>query len=215
MSAFERQDNDQQARIRRVVLNPWSVQNIIYELIKLNLLHNNPLDDGFVIPEKYSVDEDKSKIYLGIAYDWKSNKSSKRPAVFIQRGDAVAQTVPIRGVIAHNLQEGVSTKLAITSMQVLVKVIHTDVGAAEQLATWLRNSLLTYQIEIQEDFCLRQLRVQALTPPRVYEEAKENFEVTIVINVVFDENNRVQRDALRLKTVSAALFDAVGQPFQT
>ena len=59
------------------------------------------------------------------------------------------------------------------------------------------------------------MRVQALTPPKVYEEAKENFEVTIVISITFDENFRVQRDALRLKTVTSALFDELGQPFQT
>jgi hypothetical protein len=215
MTPFERQDSDPKTKIRRVTLNPWSVQNIVYELVKLQFLRNNPLDDGFIVPEKYSLDEDVSQIYLGIAYDWKANKSSKRPAIFIQRDTATAQTTPIRGTIGHNLQEGITTKLAMTSMAVLVKVIHTDVGAVEQLATWIRNNLLTYQIEIQEDFCLRQMRVQAMTPPKPYEEAKENFEVTIVINITFDENFRVQRDALRLKTVSSVLFDNLGQPFQT
>ena len=213
MTAYERQDSDSQTRIRNFTFNPWNVQNVVYELVKLNLLRSNPLDDGFIIPEKYDVDPNKSQIYLGISYDWKSDKSSKRPAIFIQRDTATANISPIRQTISTNTAESITTKLAITGLPIYVKVIGTDVGTTEQLATWIRANLLTYQLEIQQDFAFRQFRVTAMTAPRVHEEAKENFEITIVINTIFDENFKIQQDALRLKTISANIYDAIGQPF--
>ena len=112
-----------------------------------------------------------------------------------------------------NVMESVRTKMAITELPIVIKVINTDIGQVEQLASWIRNMLLTYQLEIQNDFCLRRFRVRSMTSPKIYEEAKENFEVGIVLDVVFDENFQVQQDALRLKTVSSEILNTIGQSF--
>ncbi len=210
---FNRQDDDPKGETKFFTFNPWSVQNVVFELVKLHMLRNNPMDDGFIIAQKYTTDPDTSQIHLGISYDWDNKAPKKRPAVFIQRDSAQAHTVPIRQTTQLDVKDSVTTKLSITTMPVYIKVIGTSVGDTEQLATWIRNAFLAYQLEIQQDFCFRRFRLQGMSPPRIYNDDKENFEVTIAIETVFDENFKVQREALRLKTVAFAVFDAVGRPF--
>ena len=161
---YERQEADPKSETKFFTFNPWAVQNVVYELVKLHLSRNNPLDDGFIIAQKYSPNPEESQIHLGISYDWDAKAPKKRPAIFIQRDNAQAYRAPIRQTISSNIQDSITTKLSITTMPVYIKVIGTSVGDTEQLATWIRNSFLAYQLEIQQDFCFRRFRLQGHGP---------------------------------------------------
>lgn len=206
---YQREDNDPKSVTRFLVMSPWSVQNIVLEIVRLYMLKNDPYDDGFNFSQRYDLDTSKSGIFLDVGYNWNAESVKKRPAIFIQRDAAHTSSPTLGGSIGRNVPDSTNTKLSVTQMGVKVKCLATNLGFIEQLAGWVRNAFLSYQIEIQRDFGFRKFRLVVMSPPTINDEDKEIFEVTLMLDVCFDENFTIQQEALRLKTVSFAVFDAI------
>jgi len=208
-SPYTREEKDPRSVTRFLVMSPWSVQNIVLEVVRLYMLKNNPYDDGFNFSQRYDLDQTKSGIFLDMAYNWNAESVKKRPSIFIQRDAAHTSTPTLGNSINRNVPEAINTKLAVTQMGIRVKCLATNLGFIEQLAGWIRNAFLSYQVEIQRDFGFRKFRLVTISPPSISDEDKEIFEVSLLLDVAFDENFTIQQEALRLKTVSFSVFDSI------
>lgn len=193
-----------------LILNAWSVQGIVFELIT-NFMARVPADSiGYSFSAKYDRDPTKSGIFVDIAYNWNAQATGKRPAIFIQRGDesfkspTMGQTVSHRGIKDSEIQ-----RLTICSVPIIVRVIASPIGFCEQLAEYIKGPLLQYRHEIQNDFKLRQFKVEGMSAPKVYTEVKDNFVVDLEIATMFDDGWIIKGDDLKLKTVGRLIFDGI------
>lgn len=191
-------------------LNAWSVQNIVYELLINYMTVNLPEALGFNFLARYDKDQTKSGILVDIAYNWDAARAGKRPAIFIQRGDwdlthpTMGQSISLGG-----MKDSENEKLSINMVPIIIKVIASPIGFAEQLAEYVRQPLIYYQNEIRRDFNFRRFRVKEISKPQIYVEAKEYFVIMISIEVAFDEGWIIKGDDLKLKTIGRVIFDSI------
>lgn len=211
VSPYVRELDERDERV--MVLTPWTVQNICYEVLKNYMLENPPQNEGYRFSQKYSADELESGITLDIAYHYKDTVVQKRPAIYVSRGETTFKQPTINQTIGlHNI-ESEKTKYALLEMPILIAVVATNVGFAEQLAEYVFKIFMRFQETIRRDFCLRQFKLVTLGQPTLYLESKDHFVVNIMIQSAFDMDAVIKGDDLKLKTVSYTVFTScVEQP---
>jgi hypothetical protein len=204
VSPYNRELAERDERV--MVLTPWTVQNICYEIIKNYMLTNPPQSQGYKFAQTYDVDDLKTGIALEIAFNYKDVSVQKRPAVFVSRGETAFRFPTINQMIGANPRESEKTKYAMLEMPINVAVLATNVGFAEQLAEYIFTAFLRFQEVIKKDFCLRQFKLVTLSAPQIYLESKDHFVINILLDAVFDMGTVVKGDDLKLKTVSYQIF---------
>lgn len=209
ISKQDRELSDIAAEKKKLNLNPWTVQNIVYELVQNHLLTNDPKEMGFTFGQKYDTQKEKSQIDLEIAFNWKPDTASKRPAIFISRGSAAISYNTIGGTIGSNSPESQTYKSALISLPVSVMVVANPVGFVEQLADYIKYPLMYWSQIIQCDFGFTKFRLTSIGKPQIYVEAKDNFIIELALQIEYRDNWVIQGDDLKLKTFSAMIFDSV------
>lgn len=202
---------DEQAAQEPILqFNAWTAQNIVFELIRNYFVANSPESLGFPIQHKFDPDPMKSEIFLDISYNYSVVTASKRPAIFIGRDDLLIRN-PTMGqrVGRGNPSESESSRLTINSVPVRITVIAHPVMLTELLAEYVKQPLLYFQQEILHDFALRRFRLTQISRPEIMVEQKDNFKITLMVDIVFDEGWVIKRHDLKLKTVSMDLFDKI------
>jgi hypothetical protein len=198
--------NDTQ--IPRLSFNAWTAQNIVFELIRNYFLANTPASLGFPIQHKFDLDPLKSEIFLEISYNYSAVTASKRPAIFIGRDDLriISPTIG-QHLGPGRYRDSETSRLTINQVPVKIVVISHPVMLAELLAEYVKQPLLYFQQEILNDFGLRRFRLVNISKPEVMAEQKDNFRITLSVEIAFDEGWVIKRDDLKLKTVSRDIFD--------
>lgn len=203
-TAYEREKDFQDERV--IVLTPWTVQNICYEVIKNYMIANPPQKQGYKFSQKYDIDEFKTDIFLDIAFNFKDTVVQKRPGIFVARGPAEFKFPTLNQMIGSNPEESKKTKYAMVSMPLNINVVGTNVGFTEQLAEYIFKIFLNYQEIIRDDFCIRQFALQQLTSPQLYLESKDHFLISIGILSTFDMGVTIKGDDLKLKNIQYKIF---------
>lgn len=196
---------------KEIVLTPWTVQNICYEVIKNYMTVNPPQKEGYRFTQTYDPDDLKTGISLEIAYHYKDVVIQKRPGIYVSRGDTVFKFPTMNQVTALNPRDSGKTRFAMLDMPINLAVVATNVGFAEQLAEYVFKIFLRYQEVIRDDFCIRQFKLVALSAPELYLESKDHFVVNIQLMVTFDMGATITRDDLRLKTVAYAVYTSCAE----
>jgi hypothetical protein len=209
VSPYVRESLEQDERI--MVLTPWTVQNICYEIIKNYMLENPPQKEGYKFTQTYAADDFETGIALEIAYHYKDAVIQKRPAIYVSRGDVTVQFPTINQTIGANHKDSEKTKLAILQMPINLAVVATNIGFAEQLAQYIFRIFLRYQEVIRDDFCLRQFKLVSIGQPILYLESKDHFVVNVQLQAVFDMGSVIKRDDLRLKTITYTVFTSCAE----
>jgi hypothetical protein len=189
-----------------MVLTPWTVQAICYEVLKNYMTTNTPQSQGYAFAQKYDPDPVLSDIGLDMSFNFKDDIVQKRPGIFVSRGDVEFDTPTIKQAIGHNAPESTWEQYALLRMPVNLAVIGTNVGFTEQLAQYVFNVFLRYRKIIQEDFCLRAVKLVRLSAPSIYPESKDHFVVNVSLNTAFDMGTVIKGDDLKLKTVAYTIF---------
>lgn len=190
-------------------LNPWNVQQIVYKIIQTFMLSNDPKKMGYTFDQKYAIKKEDSQIDLEIAFNYKADTASKRPAIFIARANADIRYPTMRNLVGMNPAESEQFKLAMISLPITVSVVAGPVGFVEQLADYVKQALMYFAQNIQNDFGFARFRLVSIATPKFYLESKENFVVELALQVEYNDNWVVRGDHLKLKTFSAAIFDSV------
>jgi hypothetical protein len=196
---------------RVMVLTPWTVQNICYEIVKNYMLENSPQKEGYVFSQTYDLDETKSGIAIEIAYHYKDSVIQKRPAIYVSRGQGVYTFPTINQLIGINAKESEKARFAIITMPVNLSVVATNVGFAEQMAEYVFKIFFRYQEIIKKDFCLRQFKLLTIDPPMLYLESKDHFVVNITLQAVFDLGTVIKGDHLKIKTITHTVFTSCSE----
>jgi hypothetical protein len=189
-----------------MVLTPWTVQNICYEVLKNYMTVNLPQNEGYAFTQKYSPDDTESDISLEIAYHYKDAVVQKRPGIFVSRGETSFRFPTLNQMIGSNSKESEKSKYTLVEMPVNLAVVATNVGFVEQLAEYVFKVFLRYQEVIRNDFCLRQLKLASLSAPTLYLESKDHFVVNVLLMSAFDMGAVIRGDDLKLKTISYSVF---------
>lgn len=198
-----------------LVLTPWTVQSICFEVLKNYMTDNSPQQAGYKFSQSYDPDDFKSEIALEIAYHYKDAVIQKRPGIYVSRGETMFSYPTINQTIASNPRESEKTKLATVQMPVNFAVVATNVGFAEQLAEYVFKVFLYFQELIRNDFCLRQFKLVSLGPPSLYLESKDHFLVNVMLQVAFDMGTVIKGDHLKIKTISHTVFtNCAEQPLE-
>lgn len=193
----------------RLHLNPWNVQNIVYEIIQNHFITNNPRECGYTFDQQYNKIKEQSQIALEISYNWKADIASKRPAVYVARGNAEIKYPTMGNTVGQNARDSEEDKLALVSLPISVMVAASPVGFAEQLADYVKQPLMYWSQIIQCDFGFQRFRLTSIGKPQIYVEAKDNFVVELALQIEYSDNWIVRGDDLKLKTFSATIFDSV------
>lgn len=204
VSPYNRERGEKDERI--MVLTPWTVQNICYEILKNYMIENPPQQEGYIFAQKYDPDQFKTDISLNIAYHYSDAVVQKRPAIFVNRGDVTFTFPTLNQQIGGNSLESEKTKYSMLQMPITLAVIATNVGFAEQLAEYIFKIFLRHQETIRRDFCLRQFKLVNMSPPTLYLESKDHFVISVNLLAVFDMGAVIKGDDLKLKTVSYTVF---------
>jgi hypothetical protein len=189
-----------------MVLTPWTVQNICYEVLKNYMTVNTPQNEGYAFTQSYNPDELETGISLEIAYHYKDTVIQKRPGIYVSRGETNFRFPTLNQLVGSNPRESEKSRYAMLEMPVNLAVVATNVGFTEQLAEYVFKIFLRYQEVIKNDFCLRQLKLVSLSEPTLYLESKDHFVVNVLLQSVFDMGAIIKGDDLKLKTVSYAIF---------
>lgn len=192
--------------VREMVLTPWTVQNICYEVLKNYMTVNTPQNEGYAFAQKYSPDDLESDISLEIAYHYKDAVIQKRPGIFVSRGETSFRFPTLNQMIGGNSKESEKSKYTLVEMPINLAVVATNVGFVEQLAEYVFKVFLRYQEVIRNDFCLRQLKLVSLSAPALYLESKDHFVVNTLLMSAFDMGAVIRGDDLKLKTISYSVF---------
>jgi hypothetical protein len=195
----------------RLILTPWTVQNICYELAANYMLSNDPRSQGYVFGQRYDRDPRKSEIFLDIAYNYRDDVAQKRPAVFISRGDVKYSYPTFNQQIGGNSRNSEKSKLGVVQMPVQVTVVGTNIGFTEQFAEYVSRVFIDHAEEIRHDFFMRAFRLETMSAPTLYLESKEHFAVTLNLNTSFDMSFTITGDHLKLKTVSFSVFTSCAE----
>jgi len=204
ISPFMREAEDSDKRA--IVLTPWTVQNICYELLSNYMQDNPPQALGYSFSQKYDTDPLKTTIFLDIAYNYKDSVVQKRPAIFVTRGPATFKYPTMNQAITQNYKESEVGKMAIVMMPLTIDVIATNVGFTELVAQYVYSIFLKLREVVKNDFNLRQFIMTGLSQPVLYQESKDHFKVSISIDTAFDMGYIIKGDDLKLKTVSYTVF---------
>jgi hypothetical protein len=196
---------------KNLVLTPWTVQNICYEMAANYMLANDPRAQGFVFSQRYHRDPKKSEVFLDLAYNYKDDVVQKRPAVFVSRGEAKYNYPTFNQQIGGDSRNSEKAKLSILEMPIVVTVVGTNVGFAEQFAQYLSRVYLDHAEEIRRDFFLRKFRLESMTTPTLYLESKEHYAVSLNLYTAFDMGFTITGDHLKLKTVSFTVFTSCAE----
>lgn len=191
---------------RTIVLTPWTVQNICYEVLKNYMTANSPQSQGYRFSQKYDPDELKTGIGLEIAYHYKDSVIQRRPSIYVARGDTTFSFPSINQMIGGNNKESEIERFGMLTMPLDVSVVATNIGFAEQLAEYVFKIFFRYQEVIKKDFCIRQFKLVNLSAPMLYLESKDHFVVTVQMQVVFDMGAVIKGDDLKLKTAAYTIF---------
>ena len=198
-----------------MVLTPWTVQNICYEVIKNYMTENPPQKEGYAFNQTYNPDDTKTGIGLDIAYHYKDSVIQKRPAIYVQRGEGEFKFPTIGRLIGENSKESEKMHFGMINMPIILAVVATNVGFAEQLAEYIFKIFMRYQEVIKEDFHLRQFKLVSVGAPTLYLESKEHFAINVMLQAVFDMGMVVKGDHLKLKTITYTVFTSCAeQPLQ-
>jgi hypothetical protein len=209
VSASQRELQERDERI--MVLTPWTVQNICYEVLRNYMLENTPQAEGYQFSQKYDTDDIKTGIGLEIAFHYKDVVIQKRPGIYISRGETAFKFPTLNQVIGVNPKESEKTRLGILEMPINISVVATNVGFAEQLAEYVFKIFLRFQEVIKNDFCLRQFKLVSLGQPQLYLESKDHFVINILLEAVFDMGAVIKGDDLKLKKVSYTVFTSCAE----
>lgn len=199
-------------------LNPFRVQNIVYEILQNHLLVNKPKDLGFSFDQVYDKDETKSKIFLDLSHNWKASTPQKRPAVFIYRGDAAYNLGPhpLGSKAKYDVAESLVVEMTKVKMQVMLNCIAGPVGFAENFADYIKYPFLYFWDNIQREYCFDVFKLVNISAPEQFSvDAKDTFSVKLTIATEFHDMWAIQQDALKLKTVSTHVYtDASEKPLE-
>jgi hypothetical protein len=204
ISPYIRESDEKDSRV--MVLTPWTVQNICFEILKNYMMENSPQSDGYKFSQKYDEDDYTSGISLEIAYHYKDDIIQKRPGLYVSRGPVEFKFPTINQLIGAVPQESEKMRYAMISMPINISVVATNVGFVEQLAEYVFNIFLRYQEVIKRDFCIRQFKLVSMDAPRIYLESKDHFMVNILLLAVFDMGAVIKGDDLKLKKISYTIF---------
>jgi len=193
---------------KAIILTPYNVNNIVFELVRNWMLANDPEELGYRICEKYTTDCD-SGIYLNVGYDWDPKTVGKRPAVIVRRGAAQTQAPTMGQNFELCPPESQKRKNYFIAMPLFVQVIGKSIGHVEQLAAYLSEPFLQFEEQIRCDFRLRRFRLLNITEPSIFKEDKEHFIVVLHLDIVFDQGWIIKGDDLKLKTVSKVIFESI------
>jgi len=205
----QRELNDQ---VRpQLVLTPWVVQNIVYELIANHFASNDPAQMGYTFEQRYNPSKEKSQIFLDIAYNWKADVANKRPGIFVERGEASYNSPTMKQLIGSNIAESETDHFAYVTLPISVTVVAGPVGFVEQLADYVKYPFLYFSQQIQNDFCFQKFRMKKLGAPKLLEnlDAKDHFSIEIPLEIVFIDSWRITGDHLKLKTISLDIIDKI------
>jgi hypothetical protein len=189
-----------------MVLTPWTVQNICYEILKNYMTINPPQKEGYKFSQVYDPNELKTGISLNIAYHYNDVVIQKRPGLYVYRGEANFAFPTINQTVGLNSRESEKTRYSMVQMPINIAVVATNVGFAEQLAEYVFKIFLRYQEVIKDDFCIRQFKLVSLSQPSIYLESKDHFVVNVNILAVFDMGATIRADHLKLKTIAYTIF---------
>jgi hypothetical protein len=203
-SAYRREEDSKDER--EMVLTPWTVQNICYEVIKNYMMSNPPQKQGYRFAQTYDPDDLKTGIALEIAFAYKDTVVQKRPAIYVGRGDASYQFPTINQTLGGNAKESEKVRFGMVQMPINISVIATNVGFAEQLTEYVSRIFFNYQEVIKNDFCIRQLKLANISPPSLYLESKDHIVISITLLATFDLTAVIKGDDLKLKTVAYTIF---------
>ena len=206
-----REREEQDTRI--LVLTPWTVQNICYEILKNYMILNTPQSLGYRFTQAYDPDDLLTGISLQIAYHYKDDVIQKRPGVYVSRGEATFTYPTINQTVALNHKESEKTKNSIVQLPLNIAVVGTNVGFAEQLGEYVYKIFLNHAENIRNDFMFRRFKLSSVSQPTLYLESKDHFVVNISLETAFDMGTLIKGDDLKLKTVSYTVFTScVEQP---
>lgn len=209
LSAQEFENQIKKADAPVLFLNPWAIQNIVYEVITNFYLNNDPKDFGFGFNQRYNSDPTKTTIFVDMAYNWQKSNQDKRPAVFIERGDVDIRQPTMGGTIESDIKESIETRMTVNTMVIKVSVLGTNLGLTESLTEYTKQALISFRQEIQRDFKLRRFRLIKISSPKNIVEPKDHFVVELIIEVIFDEGWAVQGDDLKVKSFGREIYDKV------
>jgi hypothetical protein len=208
-STEQREKEENPKECMRLVLTPWSVQNIAYELVKLHFLTNDPKEQGFRFNHKFSEDPKQSEIHLDLGFNFDSAAVNKRPAVFVLRRPVQTSPVVMNQTIGYRAWNSEKQKHVLNYMGLDILCVATNVGFAEELARFVRNPFIHYQEQIQQEFGFRRFRLAQMGAPQYAKESKEHFIVPLTLETVFDENWVVRGDNLKIKSIPMKIFTSV------
>lgn len=205
----EREELARKEAINKLRVTPFNVLNIVYELLGNWMSANSPVEEGYPFQHKYNIDPTKSDIFMDISYNWKTQATGKVPAIFIQRGNVELKSPTMQQAVNHRPKESIDERVVFNEFTVTINCIATNVGFAEEFADYVKQPLLLYRQEIQQAFKLRKFALKGVSAPSIYLESKDNFIVSLSIDVAYDENWIIQRDDLKIKTIGRVIFDGI------
>jgi len=204
VSPYDRETEEQD--VREMVLTPWTVQNICYEVLKNYMTENSPQKEGYRFSQAYDPDDIKTGIGLEIAYHYKDAVIQRRPGIYVSRGETAFSFPTLNQQIGGNTADSEKMRYSLVQMPINLAVVATNIGFVEQLAEYVFKIFLRYQEVIKNDFCIRQFKLATLSQPSLYLESKDHFVVNVVLQSVFDMGAVIRGDDLRLKTVAYTIF---------
>jgi hypothetical protein len=207
VSPFQREESFCSEKAKKLIVSPWIVQNICYELLANYMLVNDPKKQGYVFSQRYMRDVRATEIFLDLGLNYRDDVVQKRPAIFVTRGAAQFVFPTLNQQIGGNSAESAKNKLAIVRMPVLITFIATTVGFVEQLSEYACGAFLHYAEQIRNDFFFRNFKLDSVAQPGLYLESKDHFAVTATITTDFDMGFTITGDHLKLKTVGMAIFN--------
>ena len=101
-------------------------------------------------------------------------------------------------------------------MPVVVSCVAAEPFAVvENLAEYVKQPLLYFRKEVEQDFGIRRMMVSEITPPKLDGSGKNNFVVEILMDIVFDEGWSITRESMKMRRMGVDFFDDVMRPLQS
>ena len=197
-------------------LNAYNVTRIVYEVIRLYMANNTAESVNIPLNQKYNIDSTKSDILLDVGYNWRTKDMSKVPAIYVARGDLTFQYPTLGHSISYNDKTGGDTRTALSKMPIIISCIAAEpVAVVENLAEYVKQPLLYFRKEVQNDFGIRSLVLEQITKPKLLSEGKNNFIIEVVLEVTFNDTWVITRDSLILKRIGVDIYDNLAENFQS
>jgi hypothetical protein len=214
VSPFYRGLSSCEEKERKIIMSPWIVQNICFELLANYMLANDPKAQGYTFSQRYARDARESDIFLDIALNYRDDVLQKRPGIFVSRGAVTYVRPTFNQQVGGDSRNSSKDKLIIARMPVSVSVVGTNVGFVEQLTEYASGAFMDFEEQIRNDFFFRHFKLESTTQPSLYLESKDHFVVTMNIATDFDIGFTITGDHLKLKTVGFAVFtDCLNKPW--